>query len=101
MKLKDSSVKLEGASWRIWHAAIITEEVLNAYGAALVLTSVRDGKHKAGSKHYDGLAFDARTWKLKAENKEAEVVAVLKKRLGPDYDVVLEGDHIHIEHDPK
>ena len=99
MKLKDESVKLEGASWRIWHAAIITEAVLKKFGSELVLTSVCDGKHMEDSLHYQGCAFDVRTWWI--AGRELQVVRELKEALGPDYDVVLEKDHIHIEYDVK
>ena len=100
MKLK-AGVKLEGASWRVWHAALVAEDVLAGYGSDLVVTSVCDGKHSERSLHYKGLALDIRTRTLKANKSEAVVVAHLKTALSPDYDVVLEGDHIHIEYDPK
>ena len=29
------------------------------------------------------------------------VTGDIETRLGPDYDVVLEHDHIHVEYDPK
>lgn len=99
MKLKDSSVKLESAHWTIWHAAIVTEAVLKKYGSELVITSVNDGKHMVDSLHYKGRAMDIRTWYI--QGRELQVVAELKRELGPDYDVVLEKDHIHIEYDPK
>lgn len=98
MKLK-AGVSLEGAQWQIWYAAIIVERVLlEQFGAELWITSVCDGKHRKDSLHYKGLAFDVRTWGIKG--RELQVVAALKKALGPDYDVVLEATHIHIEFDP-
>ena len=33
--------------------------------------------------------------------KAAEIVADAKARLGDDFDVILEGDHIHAEFQPK
>jgi hypothetical protein len=99
VRLKDASVKLDGANWRIWQAAIITESVLKKFGAELVLTSVNDGKHMDGSLHYKGCAFDVRTWQI--SGREMQVVAELKTALGQDFDVVLEKDHIHIELDPE
>ena len=99
MRLKDSTVSLEGASWHIWLAAIITEAVLKKYGSELVLTSVNDGKHMDDSLHYKGCAFDVRTWHI--SGREMQVITDLKRELGPDYDVVLEKDHLHIERDPE
>ena len=67
----------------------------------LVVTSgaegqLGDGIHRKDSLHYQGLAVDIRirdyVWCL---------IEMLKKRLGVGWDVVEEGDHIHIERDPK
>lgn len=97
MKLKQG-VKLEGAQWQTWKAAIIAEEVMIQFGAELWITSVCDGQHKQASLHYKGLALDIRTWGIKG--RELRVVEALKKALGDDYDVVLEATHIHVEYDP-
>lgn len=66
----------------------------------LVITSGTDGRHKRNSKHYSGEALDMRTSNL-SKLDIPRVMRVLEKRLGPDYEVLLESDHIHIEHDPK
>lgn len=70
-----------------------------------VLTSGTDGEHMATSKHRTGEAGDFRN---RFDNgtphpldTRAEVTSMLKAELGPDYDVVAEHDHYHIEHDPK
>ncbi len=99
MKLK-AGVKLEGVSWRIFYAAIIVEAVLKTFGVDLVITSACDGQHMPHSLHYKGLAFDARSREL-APQFQTHARDEMKKELGPDYDVVLEKDHFHIEHDPK
>ncbi len=99
MKLKDG-VKLEGVSWQVFHAAIVVEAVLETFGTELVITSCMDGKHMPTSLHYKGRAFDARSRDL-APAFQVHACDEMKKRLGPDYDVVLEKDHFHIEHDPK
>ena len=99
MKLKDG-VKLEGVQWQVFHAALIVETVLETFGTALVITSCVDGKHLPHSLHYKGLAFDARSRDL-APQFQTQAREEMKKRLGPDYDVVLESDHYHIEYDPK
>lgn len=97
MKIKDG-VNLEGVSWQMFKAAILAEKVYEKFGAELVITSGTDGKHGTHSLHYKGLALDFRTWNL--NGRETEVTAELKKELGEEYDVVLEGDHIHCEWDP-
>jgi len=66
----------------------------------VVVTSGTDGQHMVGSKHYDGAALDFRTRNLTGAERE-RFMRTIKRRLGRDYDVVLELDHLHIEHDPK
>ena len=99
MKIKEG-VKLEGVQWQVFSAAIIVEAVLQSFGTELVITSCLDGQHMPHSLHYKGLAFDARSRDL-APQFQTQARDEMKKRLGPDYDVVLEKDHFHIEHDPK
>lgn len=69
-------------------------------GAGAIITSGIDGKHMQNSLHYSGRAFDFRTKLLHFEVVKL-IVAELKERLGKDYDVILEGDHLHVEWDPK
>lgn len=62
-----------------------------------VITSVVEGAHKRASLHYTGAAADLRRPVLRAD----EIVADAKGRLGDDFDIVLEGDHLHLEWQPK
>ena len=64
---------------------------------AFVITSVVEGTHKRASLHYMGCGVDLRRPPVKAE----EIVADAKARLGDDFDVILEGNHIHAEFQPK
>lgn len=98
MKLKDSTVNLEGVQWQMFKAAVIAEEVFKKYGSELVITSAKDGKHRPDSLHYKGLALDLRTWHV--SGREGQVVADLQRALGDEYDVVAESDHVHVEFDP-
>lgn len=99
MKIKDG-VRLNGVQWQMFDAAIKAEAVYAAYGFELVITSGTDGSHMPTSLHYKGMALDFRT-----NNVPPPQVPLIHKdlraALGPDYDVVLEGDHIHAEFDPK
>jgi len=63
-------------------------------GRDLYVTSKREGNHGLGSLHYIGKAFDIRGAENVSKNEICEV-------LGPGFDVVVESNHIHIEHDPK
>lgn len=74
-------------------------------GERPTITAGTDGTHMKGSLHYKGQAIDLRSKNLKEEQKDL-VFAELKKRLGKDYDVLLEdrgmpNEHFHIEYDPK
>jgi hypothetical protein len=64
------------------------------------VTSLNDSVHMRGSKHYEDEAADLRTRDL----TQAQVTAwakVIKRRLGRDYQVIDEGDHLHLEFDPQ
>lgn len=64
----------------------------------IVITSTTGGQHVPGSKHYAGRAIDVRTRNWIEPQAVAEAVATV---LGPDFDVILESDHLHIEFDPN
>lgn len=68
-----------------------------AMSVDVTITSGMDGEHMVGSKHYIGEALDIRL--LGARTNEFRVL--IAKRLGADYQVILENDHIHIEYSPK
>ena len=89
------------AWWGLWQADSI-HKILSSQEA--VCTSTGDSKHSVErSKHYTGDygcgycdAFDLRTWHVDPK----EYAKRLKKRLGKDYVVIVESDHIHIHHGP-
>lgn len=75
---------------------IIERIVYKITRVELVITSTYEGTHSAGSFHYSDEAVD-----IRRANKPDVVVQELRRELGPDYDVVLQNSHIHIEYDPK
>lgn len=79
--------------------SVVREEIL---GSDTVITSCAESSRyrKKGSRHIPGFAIDIRTKHLTSadKNKLTENVA---EALGPDYDVVLERTHLHIEYDPQ
>ena len=79
------------------HARAVWEET--GY-QVLIVTSVNDGTHGKGSLHPLGCALDIRKWNLREEHRP-KVVSLLVKRLGKEYDVILESTHIHVEWQPK
>jgi len=72
----------------------------NGYGEA-VITSTFEGNHSPGSLHYADLAVDFGRPQERPTLTLKDLLKDLKESLGPDYDVVLEGDHFHVEYDPK
>ena|SRR3990167_11277587 len=72
----------------------------------VTVTAGSDGHHGEQSLHYKNLAVDLRTghsWSppLMTPQEAKDIRDELALRLGAGYDVVLEGDHIHAEYDPK
>jgi hypothetical protein len=93
-------VDLNGMKAELVYALLVADGVFSSLGKACTVTSVCDGKHGRGSLHYVGLAMDLRTRHL-TENEQREVKAEIAKRLGEQFDVVLEKTHLHIEFNPK
>ena len=102
IRLKDASVRLPVITG---HALILWTYILNVWeehapGIDPVLTSGNDATHRLKSKHYDDAGWDWRTHNLPRATVDL-IVRDLKRVLGTDYDIVLEKDHLHAEHDPK
>lgn len=83
-------------------AMMVAKGVWERSGYTYTATSITDGKHSEGSLHYDGYAFDSRTWidgngtqmPIDLKNRIADE---LQRQLGDDWDVVVEPTHIHVE----
>ena len=71
--------------------------VYRLIGEHMIVTSTYEGNHSSGSLHYAHLAIDL-SYPL---NMSEEFKDDLKIVFGPDYDIVFEESHIHIEYDPK
>ena len=91
---------LTGVKPEMVMAAMVVASVYDAMGYSTVVTSACDGKHGRGSLHYVGLALDFRTRHVAAgeHDKLRDMVA---DALGPQFDVVLEETHLHVEYQPK
>lgn len=102
LSLKDG-VDLSDLSGEAVFMAVVVDQVYAANGIpSCVVTSGRDGQHSAKSKHYEKpcQALDFRTHTVPVP-KQIKIRAEIKAALGRDFDVVLESDHLHVEHDPK
>jgi hypothetical protein len=81
-------------------AIVMSDQVYQEHGIPETwITSANDKRHKTGSLHYSGHAFDLRVHNIPRE-KHHQVHQALKKRLSPGFDVLYEIDHIHVEYDP-
>lgn len=91
-------VQLDGLQLPMLRALYLAAVVYDHHGATsiTVTSAVRPGG-RSFSLHPSGRALDLRIWNLADPPAVAQELAAL---LGPDYDVVVEDDHIHIEHDP-
>lgn len=86
------SVNLSGIRPELVLAICITR----TYFFGMEITSVMDGEHMPGSLHYVGCAFDFTHGSMTETRCNA-----LREALGPQFDVVMEIGHIHVEFQPK
>jgi hypothetical protein len=82
-------------------AMIVAKGVYNSVGASCEISCGSNGVHSAASLHYTGNAFDCRTKHLPRGTSINDLAKVIREALGPDFDVVVEPTHIHIEFQPK
>jgi len=99
MKTK-TGVVLTGLKEEMQIANCVADAVWRMFGQELVITEgiATDG-HMPNSKHYNGEACDYRTRYFPTTTVPV-LVDTLTVCLGPDYDVVAEPTHIHVEYDP-
>lgn len=105
MRLK-AGVRVSGIRPETLLALLIADSLYTAAGVELVVTSVVDGRHKAGSRHFAAFAADLRTKNLPSSTPAGVMRNLLGEALGEDFDVVLEdaggeNEHLHVEYDPK
>ena len=72
----------------------------------VTITSANDSKHMKGSKHYTGEAIDIRSKNFPSKRSKQDFIAKVLLRLGPGYEMFLEGvgtenEHFHLEKDPQ
>lgn len=93
-------VKLKGIQPEILAIIPIVEDAYKRRNYPLVVTSANDGDHMEGSRHYTGEAIDTRIRHVQTEGEINSIFWEIREEIGPEFDVVLEEDHIHIELDP-
>lgn len=92
--------KISGMKPEILLGIIIASQVYEKYNIDYVITEVSGGKHGRGSLHYVGFAVDTRTRDM---NKalQLKITKEVGIALGDEFDVLLEGNHLHVEFQPK
>jgi hypothetical protein len=93
-------VRIFGLRPEIVIAILVAERAYAEIGCELMLTSGIEGTHSAGSLHYAGSAADFRTLNV-TPDKLKLLVEKIGAALGPDFDVLLESNHLHVEFQPK
>jgi hypothetical protein len=92
--------KLAGLQPEMVLALVVADQVYGGFDASLVVTEGTGGQHMVGSLHSSGFAVDLRTSNVRDTALQG-LGEELKRRLGENYDVVVEHDHAHVEFDPK
>lgn len=100
IRVKDDSVAVAHLGTGILFALMVADQVYSAYGYETVITSGNDATHSKTSLHYANQAVDLRTRHLRDSDK-TKIVDDIRNRLGQDFDVILETDHIHLECQPR
>lgn len=93
-------VDISGVSAEIALIIPIVQNIFEFHGSPMVITSVLDGDHSLTSLHYIGHAIDFRTRTLATTSQKA-LTQDISDALGPQFDVILESNHLHIEFQPK
>lgn len=94
-----AGVNCYGLHPRVKSVIVLTADLVHqTAGKECVVTSLCDGVHSPNSYHYLLGAADFRTRHLTEEEQEG-VAARLARKLGDQWDVVLESDHLHVEWD--
>lgn len=98
IKQGQDGARVAGLRPEIIIALMVASEIYHTYDLTCELTCGTDSKHKEGSLHYVGLAIDIA---LPPANVKDKIFSELRMNLEDEFDVVLEGNHIHIEFQPK
>ena len=96
-------VDLRGLQPPLIFALVALDSLCNSYNASYLITSVCDDApgRLPDSLHRKGLAFDFTILNPTRILTYSLASDILTSALGPQFDVVLESDHIHVEFDPK
>lgn len=97
MKIK-AGVNVQGLNITMQKVMKSVELIYKRHNQESVITSGMDGTHSAGSFHYFGMALDYRTRFFENDAESIQVAKEIQEELGPQYTVLFETDHIHIQY---
>lgn len=100
VKTGENRAKIRDHALAVALMVLVVDQVFASHGYDAVITSAGDEPHGRKSRHYSGDALDYRTRDIPQETL-SQIRHELMKRLGPDFDVVLEKSHLHLEYDPS
>ncbi|HRU10063.1 MAG TPA: hypothetical protein P5144_11865 [Thermoanaerobaculia bacterium] len=101
ISFKSPAVRVAAISPAIFRAIAEAADLWGSRGLALVVTSLNDGEHRPGSRHYSGDAVDLRSHNVPPELR-AQLAIDLAARLGATFRVLHEAvgtpnEHFHVE----
>lgn len=101
ISIKDG-VTLLGLQPQMIVALLAVYAIFQKRGVDLVITAGNDGAHSETSEHYGGRALDFRTNNLPHPRADGpDIAGELVTALGRDFQVLFEGDHLHVAYKPK
>lgn len=95
-------VQLDGVHWALFYAAVLWELLLQRRGyPEATIVGGREGAdligpERMGGEHAAGLALDLRTRDL-APGDVQDIAGELRGALGPQWEVIVESDHVHVD----
>lgn len=90
MRIKPG-VNINGLKPELVIGLIILDSMIKG---GITITCGVEGQHMKGSLHYAGMAADIRT-------PADSMLLLAREALGPQFDLVVEFDHWHLEYQPK
>lgn len=97
MLVNPNKVDLSKLRFKARQALWLLVHLYEVDGQDLVITHTYDGIHKGGSLHFKNRAFDC----LPPDRRGPEILKQSKEMTGPDWDIIDEVNHWHLEYDPK
>lgn len=93
MRIKPG-VNINGLKPELLVGLVILDSMIKG---GITITCGVEGQHMRGSLHYAGMAADIRTPMYPADSP----LLLAREALGPQFDLVVETDHWHLEYQPK